>query len=85
MRGYEDLKLQRLYMRGTHTYTPTHTGYICVGTHTRTSSLLLLAPPLIIAVVFSLLKYGAVPPGPPYGRDDAVWEEVYHLVCATLW
>lgn len=24
--------------------------------------------------------YGAVPPGPPYGRWDAVWEEIFHLI-----
>merc|ERR1719499_1742509 len=24
--------------------------------------------------------YGQVPPGPPWGRDDAVWEEVFHLI-----
>merc|ERR1712166_724802 len=27
--------------------------------------------------------YGEVPPGPPYGRDDSTWEEVFHLITHT--
>merc|ERR1711933_469838 len=29
------------------------------------------------------LPYGEVPPGLPYGRDDASWEEIFHLITHT--